>query len=68
MSIHLKDGAPVSSRPIRLEPIEKDFVEKRNFQMAREKGIRKITSRFSSPIVLAKKKGVHFDSGLIIAN
>lgn len=56
MSIILKDETPISCRPRRLAPLEKNIAEEQISAWLKEGIIRPSSSEFSSPIVLADKK------------
>lgn len=56
LKIVLRDETPISQLPRRLAPLEKRIVEKQISEWLKDGIIRKSSSDFSSPIVLAHKK------------
>ena len=60
MKLELEDNAPVYTRPRRLAPVEKEFVNKQLTEWLNLGVIRHSNSNYSSPITLAKKKNGSF--------
>ena len=56
MKIVLQDNTPISSRPRRLSPKDKDIEGKQIDEWLHEENIRPSKSEFASPIVIVKKK------------